>query len=424
MIEHREKQTDVLVVGTIAPTEPRQDAAYHLEELCRLVENLRYRVTVTELVRLERPTAPYFLGSGAATRIAEQAHQNKVQAVVFDDELSPSQQRNWEQLTGLAVTDRHEIILDIFAERATTREASLQIERAQLEYSLPRLKRAWTHLSRQRGGMRGTRGEGEKQIEMDRRRILDRISRIDDRLAQVGVHRDTVRKRRTEQGPLVGAVVGYTNAGKSSLLGALTKAEDVTGADRLFATLDPKTRRLELHGEDVLLTDTVGFIRKLPHDLVDAFRSTLEEATHADFLIHVVDGSSMHAAEEMRVTREVLEELGAGTRPTITVLNKLDLLSEDQPPPRPDGNGPQVPVSCTDGRGLEQVRSEIDKLVAAARHRTDLRIPSSRYDLVALVHRTGTVRHREYDGNAVVLQADLPPETFARVREFSNTEGH
>src|ERR1700712_1243300 len=294
-----------------------------LAELKELVENLRISVVRSTLVNLRQPTPALLLGSGKAKELSDMAKADGADVIVFDEALSPAQQRNWEELSGLAVIDRQEVILEVFADRAHPREAVLQVALARMEYSLPRLTRAWTHLSRQRGkGALG--GEGETQLEQDRRIVNDRIVHLREELASVVQQRDVQRRRRLRVPVPTSAIVGYTNAGKSSLLNRLTGAH-VLAEDKLFATLDPTTRQLLLpNHQKLLITDTVGFIRRLPHGLVEAFKATLEEVVVADFLIHVLDVTNPNFEQHHETTLKVLEELGAGDQTIITVFNKVD----------------------------------------------------------------------------------------------------
>src|SRR3954469_23513781 len=299
------------------------EGAELLLELKELVENLRISVTRSTLVNLRRPNPALLLGSGKAEEIIAEAKADGADVIVFDEALSPAQQRNWEEMSGLAVIDRQEVILEIFADRAHTREAILQVALARMEYSLPRLTRAWTHLSRQRGkGAMG--GEGETQLEQDRRIVRDRIAHLKTELKNVVQQRDVQRRKRQRIPVPTCAIVGYTNAGKSTLLNTLTGAQ-VLAVDKLFATLDPTTRQLVLRGnQKLLVTDTVGFIRRLPHGLVEAFKATLEEVIVADFLVHVLDVTNPNVEQPHAPTLAVLAELGAGDKTIITAFNKVD----------------------------------------------------------------------------------------------------
>ena len=322
-----------------------------LEQLARSAGALVRDATLQER---DRPDPRYLIGKGKALEIKQRCAD--VDLVILDEELSGSQQRNLEELLGRRVVDRTGLILDIFAQRAQTREGKLQVELAQLDYALPRLAGAWTHLERLGGGI-GTRGPGETQLESDRRRIRTRMAKIRRDLEQVRRHRALLRRpRRKVPFPIV-ALVGYTNAGKSSLMNALTQA-GVVVQDKLFATLDPTLRRLVLPGNRVvLLSDTVGFIRKLPHQLVAAFQATLEEMQEADILLHVVDISHPHADLQQKAVESVLGELGLADRPTTLVFNKIDCLGRSPFPWRP-GSG-RVAVSAKTGAGLDDLRQEI-----------------------------------------------------------------
>src|SRR4026207_1223297 len=297
-----------------------------LDELRELASSAGAKVVDTVTQKLPRPTAPYYIGRGKAESIKDSCQNQHVTSVIFNDELSPAQGRNLENLFARKVLDRTQLILDIFAQRARSREGRLQIELAQLQYLLPRLTRMWHHLSRQTGGI-GTRGPGETQLEVDRRRVQERIARLERELESVRKGRSTQRAgRRRHQWP-VGAVVGYTNAGKSTLLNLLTGA-DVVAEDRLFATLDPTTRAFTLpNRQRVLLTDTVGFLRKLPHTLIESFKATLEEVSEADLLIHVVDLSHPRVDEHIEAVDTVIKELDAYGKQTLIVFNKIDNLA-------------------------------------------------------------------------------------------------
>lgn len=336
MFEVREKPQKVeraLLVSIYFNEKDLPETRAMLEELDDLVSNLDIQVVGKELVRSREIHAKFLCGTGKAQEICDLAHSLDVDCVVFDNMLAPSQQREWERLIDVCVIDREEVILDIFAQRARTREATLQVDLARMQYSLPRMARMWAHLDRQGGGSGGgkggfgaARGEGEKQIEVDRRLARSRIEAIQKELEDVRRQRATQRKDRERQGMPTAAIVGYTNAGKSSLLSFVSGA-DVMAKDMLFATLDTTTRKISLpDGQALLLTDTVGFIRNLPHRLVEAFKSTLEEAVLADFLIQVVDVSDPDAYRHFETTLEVLAELGAVDKPMVVVFNKLDKL--------------------------------------------------------------------------------------------------
>ena len=354
-----------------------------LDELEDLVSNLGIGIAGKHLVKSRDMHAKFLCGTGKAQEVKQLALDCRADCVVFDNMLSPSQQREWERLVDECVIDREEVILDIFARRARTREASLQVELARMQYSLPRMARMWNHLDRQGGGSGGgkggggaARGDGEKQIEVDRRLARARIEAIQRELVLVTRQRATQRKERERQAVATAAIVGYTNAGKSSLL-SLVSGSEVMARDMLFATLDTTTRKIELpHGQPLLLTDTVGFIRNLPHRLVEAFKSTLEEAVLADFLIQVVDASDPEAVRHYETTLEVLNELGAGDKPMIVVLNKVDLVPEERRGAletllAPHFSGRVVPMSVKEGNGEGDLLNACVEMLEKRKHRSD-----------------------------------------------------
>ena len=386
-----------------------------LAELTELVENLSLTVTRAMMVRLRQRTPALLIGSGKAEEIAALAKADGADVIVFDAQLSPAQQRNWEKLSGLAVIDRQEVILEVFADRAQTREARLQVALARLEYSLPRLTRAWSHLSRQRGkGSLG--GEGETQLEQDRRAVRDRISHLKAELAEVVRQRGVQRRRRLRVPVATAAIVGYTNAGKSSLLNTLTGAH-LLAENKLFATLDPTTRQMVLPGNrKLLVTDTVGFIRRLPHDLVESFKATLEEVVMADFLIHVLDVTNPNFEAHRATTLSVLAELGAADKPTLTVFNKIDAAS----PAQVRSAGLLVPealfVSALTRAGLDDLTERCRELVARGLGSTGLLVPHDRYDVIAKLHALGHIHTQEHRDDGVLIQAYFPP---AQARYFA-----
>ena len=394
------------------------EAAELLAELEELVQNLRIEVVGTELVNLRQPTPATLVGSGKTEELIGAAKAAEADLIVFDESLSPAQQRNWEKASGLAVIDREEVILDIFADRASTREAVLQVALARMEYSLPRLTRAWTHLSRQRG-KGGMGGEGETQLEQDRRLVNDRIVKLKRELADVRKQRGVQRHKRQRVPVPTAAIVGYTNAGKSSLLNALTGAS-VLAEDKLFATLDPTTRQLLLRGnQKLLVTDTVGFIRRLPHRLVEAFKATLEEALVADFLIHVLDVTAPNVAAHHATTLGVLRELGADEKRMLTVFNKLDAADEAQilraRSLAPDG----IFLSARSGEGLSALVDQCLELIADAFGQLTVLIPHARYDLIARAHQIGHVQHEEQRDDGVFLKVRIPPNQQAPFNAFA-----
>ena len=391
-----------------------------VRELEGLVTTLGLEIAGWEIVHLRENHAKYGMGTGKAEELAQKAASLKADCIIFDRDLSPSQQRNWEELAGISVVDRQELIIQIFAGRAQTREAELQVSLAELVYALPRLQHKYIDLARQRGGRYGTRGSGETRFETDRRKVEQKIHSLEEELEEVKSRRQVQRKQRERQGVPVCALVGYTNAGKSSILNALTGA-GVLVEDKLFATLDSVSRRLLLPlGMQVLLVDTVGFIRRLPHSLINAFRSTLEEASHADLLINVLDASDGDAPVHCETTLSVLRDLGAGEIPMITVLNKIDRLEShaapDEIPALLKRYPESIPVSATEGRGLAELLERMESSLSEASLR--FRFPLERTDLAALVHRSGTVISEEYKENFIEMEARLDKPNAGRLKEY------
>jgi GTP-binding protein HflX len=393
------------------------EAAELLAELRELVENLRITVTRTELVNLRRPTPSLLLGSGKAEEIVALAQADDADVIVFDEALSPAQQRNWEELSGIAVIDRQEVILEIFSDRAHTREATLQVALARMEYSLPRLTRAWAHLSRQRGkGKMG--GEGETQLEQDRRIVRDRITHLKQELKHVVQQRDVQRRKRQRVPIPTCAIVGYTNAGKSTLLNSLTGAE-VLAANKLFATLDPTTRQLVLRGnQKLLVTDTVGFIRRLPHNLVDAFKATLEEVVVADFLVHVVDVANPNFEQHHATTLSVLDELGAADQTIVAVFNKIDAADRAMQARARKLVPDALFVSALTRAGLDALEARCLELIAEAHASTELIVPHERYDVIARLHQVGHIQSEEQRDDGVHLRGRFPPTQKAFFEPF------
>ncbi len=407
-----------VLVGADLP-HARIPVADTLLELDRLADTAGL-VTVARTTQPMRRVHPAtFVGAGKVNEVRELVGAERADVVVFDDSLTPAQQRNLQKALGCKVIDRSALILDIFAQRARSLEGKLQVELAQLQYLLPRLTRQWTHLSRQRGGGVGTRGPGETQLEVDRRRVRERIAQLRRRLAGVERTRRLHRAERQATPTPTVALVGYTNAGKSTLMNALTRA-GVLVEDRLFATLDPTVRRLRLpEGLTVLLGDTVGFIHKLPHQLVEAFKSTLEQVRTADVLLHVVDASHPTWREQVRVTEEVLAEIGAGEVPAIAVMNKADLLRAGR---RPAAGRGAVWVSARTGTGLPALLARIEHALDAGLARVRCELPSDRGDVVAWLRRTGRVVEEYYRDGIVTVTALVPPKVAGRLhKEFPDT---
>jgi len=389
-----------------------------LAELAQLARTAGIEVVGQMAQRIERLNPATFIGSGKVEELAEHAQETAADVVIFDDELSPRHQRELEKVLkeGVKVLDRTALILDIFAQRARTREGALQVELAQYEYRLPRLTGAWTHLARQAGGRAGgatggvgVRGPGETQLETDRRVIRSRIAQLRDELEKVRAHRGNYRARRRREGVPVVSIVGYTNAGKSTLLNALAGA-DVLVDDRLFATLDPTTRRVKLPGGgEVLFTDTVGFIQKLPTHLVAAFRATLEEVTEGDLLLHVLDVTHPQVLRQAEAVHGTLEEIGATGKPVISALNKIDRLADPDAACSVMDRFPNcVPISALTGRGLDLLLARVEEVLETQMTWLDVYIPYESGNLVDLFHRRGLIEREEHTGTGTHIVGRIP----------------
>jgi len=430
-IKEREKMVErALLVGAFTDSAMEADAQDLLDELNELVRTLGIPVFEKQLVYHRECHARYLIGSGKAQEICDLVHENGYDVIIFDNELSPAQQKNWEELSKVTVVDRQEVIIDIFSGRAQTREARIQVDLARMAYSMPRLTRAWTHLGKQGGGI-GAKGEGESQLEQDKRKIRGQMDRLKQELKAVRSARATQRKDRKRTPVPNAAIVGYTNAGKSSLLRKLTGAE-VLVEDKLFATLDTTTRKIALpNKQPLLLTDTVGFVRKLPHQLVDAFHATLEEATLSDFLIHVLDASHPKVSDFYNTTMKVLGDLGATDKQTIVVFNKMDKVEDPatrvvlrQQFPR------AVFISVQTGEGLDELVSRISEFVSKDIRSATLHLPVARQDLLARLHREGTVSRCDYEDDIIVVEGTFPQRSWdafapflAAEREVAQTVG-
>ncbi len=406
-----------ILIGLERDGVTRWDVEDSLRELRQLAATAGAQVIDTVVQKLEKPTAPFYIGKGKAEEVARQCGEKHVTSLIFDDELSPAQGRNLEEITSRKVLDRTQLILDIFARRARTREGRLQIELAQLQYLLPRLPRMWTHLSRQSGGI-GTRGPGETQLELDGRRVQERIARLERDLREVRKHRTVQREGRLRRNWPVASLVGYTNAGKSSLLNRLTGA-GVAAEDKLFATLDPTTRQLVLpNRQKVLLTDTVGFIRKLPHTVIESFKATLEEVQLADLLIHVVDLSHPQYHEQMAAVDETVNELGAHGKQTLVVFNKIDRVDPEIVRSQLHHHPGSVAISARTGEGMESFFEELEVRLGAWRLRGTYRIPVNESALLAELHRVGHVLSLTYEGDNALVIAHVPPEIKPRLASY------
>ncbi len=409
-----------LLVGIQKNYDRSGESSELLSELQELVENINISVADKIITRIRYPNSRLLLGSGKAIEIIELAKKYKCKFIIFDDELTPSQQRNWERESGLCVIDRQEVILEIFARRAQTKEAVLQVDLAQMEYSLPRLKRAWTHLHRQRGGGVALRGSGEMQLETDKRLVRSRIAKLKSDLFEVIQHRIEQRKQRSRIPLPTAALVGYTNAGKSSLLNCLTQSNSFV-ADKLFATLDPTTRRMKLpSGQTLLLTDTVGFIRRLPHRLIDAFKATLEETLVTDFLIHVVDVSHVDYEKHRETTLSVLNELDAEDKKIITVFNKIDLVDdnnfENMYLENIENNC--VTVSAHTKQGIENLYKVLQKILNDFTVSMNLLIPYNSYELLGEMRLHGGILEEIPCGEGVFIKGNIPNRLVRKLKPY------
>lgn len=420
LVETANRRTErVFLIGAELKGRSKWDLRDSLEELSELASTAGAKVVGEGTQKIDSPVAATFIGSGKAEEFAGWCKANQVDTVIFDDELSPAQSRNLEKLFECKILDRTSLILDIFAQRARTREGKLQVELAQLQHLLPRLTRYWSHLSRQKGGIGMRGGEGETQLEADRRKVQERIDRIEQELEVVRRQRTTQRYgRQRSQWPL-GSIVGYTNAGKSTLLNKLTGAQ-VLAENKLFATLDPTTRRLRLPtNQNALLSDTVGFIRKLPHRLVEAFKATLEEVVQADLLIHVVDISHPQAEAQIEAVNEVLKEIGAFGKPTLMVFNKIDKLESRETVDRfLRQYHPAVAISARSGEGMDELLHALGAELRPIRDFLELSVPHAASDVIARLHSVGQILEREYEGETARFKARIPPYLHAEFEPY------
>jgi GTP-binding protein HflX len=421
LIETRNRRTErVFLVGVELKSRNGVNTEDSLNELAELAVTAGGEVIGEGVQKLAAPCATTFIGKGKADEFALECRRADVDTVIFDDELSPAQSRNLEKVFNCKILDRTALILDIFAQRARTREGKLQIELAQLQHLLPRLTRFWGHLSRQSGGIGMRGGEGETQLETDRRRVEDRIARISRELEVVRRQRGTQRQARHRNHWALASIVGYTNAGKSTLLNALTGA-GVLAENKLFATLDPTTRRLRLPtNQNVLLTDTVGFIRKLPHSLVEAFHATLEEVAQADLLLHVVDVSHPQAEDQIKSVDTVLQEIGAEGKPTLMVFNKIDQLNGNRGilSKFMERHPGAVGISAEKKEGLPALLAELGSQLRPIREFVELSVPHENSGVIARLHEVAQVVERDYDGKTARFKARIPPHLHEEFAPF------
>ena len=405
-----------LVVGTATNERNRTECETSLAELAQLVDTAGADVIETVIQQRERPHPATYVGSGKADEIKALVAALDIDVVIFDDELAPNQQRNLEKILACDVVDRTALILDIFAQHATTQEGMVQVELAQLRYRMPRLSGRGVQLSQQGGGI-GTRGPGETLHEVDRRRIRTRMAQLERELDRLARTRATQRKARHRNRVPVVALVGYTNAGKSTLLNRITAAE-VYVENRLFSTLDPTTRKLVLPGGQVVLcSDTVGFLRRLPHQLVEAFRSTLEEVAVADLLVHVIDASAPDAEDQIKAVRSVLKEIGADAVPELRVLNKIDAASPDQVLDRQTADS--LGVSARTGEGVDKLVVAISEKLRSLGEISEYLVPYERGDVMASLHRDGEVLIEVHSDEGTRVRVRLDSADASRYTEFA-----
>ncbi|MBQ3952330.1 MAG: GTPase HflX [Oscillospiraceae bacterium] len=422
MEEQKVRETAILVgLAADIMDEAERSTDESMDELEALVETAGGSVNGRILQNKKTPDPRTFIGEGKVQELKELIEAEECDLAVFDNELSPSQTRALEDDLGVHVIDRAQLILDIFAQRARTREGRLQVELAQYKYMLPRLTGMWTHLVRQTasGGSSpiGTRGPGETQLETDRRHIRRKIQKLEEELSDVRRVRDTQRRKREKNNIAVVALVGYTNAGKSTLLNRLTDS-DIPANDRLFDTLDTTTRRLLLApGQEVLLSDTVGFIRKLPHHLIEAFKATLEELKYADVLLHVIDVSNPEYELQTEVVRRLIDELGASSTPVIDVYSKADACPVPSMIPRGDT---AVAISAKTGEGTDVLTEKIAEILGRGKKRVSLKIPYSDAGLADLLHSQAEITELEYREDCIQVEAVIKPELWGRVRAYAS----
>lgn len=428
ILSNEAEEKKALLISVYSDTRKKELCQEHLDELELLCETYGVHVLAKVPCLLRKFEPATLITKGKIDELLEHCKELGVNTVIFDDEISPAQQRNLEKIFDMDVMDRTGVIIGVFAQRALTKEACLQIELAKTAYEAPRLKRLWTHLSRQAGTAGGgggggggyLKGEGEKQIEIDKRIIKSKINKLQNELEDVRAVRQTQRAARKRSGVPVFAIVGYTNAGKSTLLNALTDAGIFT-EDKLFATLDTTTRKFTLsNNQEILLIDTVGFIRKLPHQLVEAFKGTLEEAVEADILIHLIDSSHPMAEEQAETTVQVLHELGAKDKQMITVLNKIDRLEDNSILTKFRIKYPKViGISAKEKQGFHELQEIMIDELKKQRRTMKLRIPQSEYHRIGEINRVGRIISQDYEENDIVMNVEVPVALAGKLEPYS-----
>lgn len=411
-------QERVLLIGVYGLETSRLQAEEYLDEL-ELLTYTAGGVTVDKILQNRmHPDPSSYVGSGKLKELKQIAGENNIDTLIFDDDLSPTQIRNVENETKTKVLDRSGLILDIFASRAKTSAAKTQVELAQLQYLLPRLTRFWTHLSRQQGGI-GTRGPGETQIETDRRLIDKRIASLKEKLEKLDQQRQTQRKGRSEKVRI--SLVGYTNAGKSTLMNALTDT-DVLAENRLFATLDSTVRRCEILNHEVLLSDTVGFIRKLPHNLIESFKSTLDEVRESDILLHVVDASSNMVQDYIDVVDDTLEDMDADNKKSLMVFNKIDAVSPERIAELKGAYSDSAFISAERGIGISKLKDRVQDLIEQDFVTETMTIPASKYEGVAFLHREANIHEQHYEGSDVKVTFSIAKDDLMRLKNLLDVD--
>lgn len=411
LYENRQEKEKVLLISVDSGDFNAEES---IDELASLVDTAGGEAVLNLIQKLPEPNSATFIGSGRIAEVKNICENQGIDLIVADDELSPSQLKNIEDITGVRVIDRTMLILDIFALHAKSREGKLQVELAQLKYSLPFLTGRGKSMSRLGGGI-GTRGPGETKLESDRRHIRRKINALENELKQIEKRRNTMRQRRKKDGIISVAIVGYTNAGKSTLMNRLTNA-GVLAEDKLFATLDPTARKLTLpDGQSVMLIDTVGLVRRLPHKLVEAFKSTLEEAKNADLILNVCDGSSEECAEHLEITANLLKELECENIPVISVVNKCDLVPDIFDLPT---IGSSVMISALDGRGIDDLLSAIQKTLPVTRTRTKLLIPFSQGSVIANIRADGVIHSEEFTPDGTLVDATVNISYLEKIKQY------